>query len=377
MKTFRVGIIGFGFIGKVHAYGYRNLPFFYDPLPLAAEITHVVTSRPETAEKARQVLGAQVAATDYRAVTENPQIDIVHICTPNSEHKDALVSAMRHQKHIFCDKPLVNTSEEAGQIEAALADYRGVAQMTFHNRFYPAMLHARRLVEQGAIGQVLQFRGSYLHSGSADPQAPLRWKLTAAAGGGVIADIASHVLDCLDWLVGPFRSVQAATHIAFPERPLPGDPTRRGKVDAEDCVLIMAELAAGGVGLVEASKIATGTEDELHLEIYGTRGALRFNLMDAHHLEYYDATTPYPPGGSRGWTRIDTGQRYEPPATSFPSPKASIGWLRGHLACLANFLYAVAENRPAEPGLQQGIRIQRLMEAVRRSANEGSRVLVE
>ncbi len=374
MKTYRVGIVGLGAIGKVHAYGYRNLSFFYDPVPLEAEITHVVTARPETAEKARQVVGAPVATTDYRDVTENPDIDIVHICTPNSAHKEALLSAMGHQKHIFCDKPLVNTSEEAGQIEAALADYRGVAQMTFHNRFFPAMIHAKRLVDDGAVGQVLQFRGAYLHSGSADPEAPLRWKLTAAAGGGVIADIASHVLDSLDWLVGPFKSFQATTHIAFAERPLPSDPSGKGTVDAEDCVLIMAELAAGGVGILEASKIATGMEDELRLEIHGSRGALRFNLMDPHRLEYYDATTSYPPGGSRGWTRIDTGQRYEPPAASFPSPKASIGWLRGHVGCLANFLYAVAENRPAEPGLRQGIRIQRLMAAVRRSASEGKRM---
>jgi predicted dehydrogenase len=371
---YRVGIIGVGFIGKVHAYGYRNLSFYYDPVPLEAEITHVVTSRPESAEKARQVVGARFAATDYREVTENPEIDIVHICTPNSAHKEALLSAMRHQKHIFCDKPLVNTSQEADEIEAALEDYRGVAQMTFHNRFFPATIHARRMVEQGAVGDVLQFRGAYLHSGSADRDAPLRWKLTAAGGGGVIADTASHVLDALDWLIGPFRSFRAATHIAFSERPLQGDPNTKGKVDAEDCALVIAELASGGVGILEASKIATGTEDELRLEIHGTRGALRFNLMDPHHLEYYDASVPYPPKGERGWTRIDTGQRYASPATSFPSPKAAIGWLRGHVDCLANFLRAVAENRPAEPGLAQGIRVQRLMAAVRQSARDGRRV---
>ncbi len=376
MNTYRIGIIGFGFIGKVHAYGYRNLPLFYDPVPLEAQISHVITSRPETAEKARRVLGASSAATDYREVTENPTIDIVHICTPNSAHKDALISAIRHQKHIFCDKPLVASGEEADQVEAALAGYRGIAQMTFHNRFFPAMIHARRLVEQGALGQVLQFRAAYLQSGSSDPDAPLRWKLTAAAGGGAIADIGSHVLDAIDWLIGPFESLQAATQIAFSERPLPGDANARGKVDAEDCVLAIARLKSGGVGILEASKIATGTEDELRLEIHGTRGALRFNLMDPHHLEFYDARAAYPPAGSRGWTRIDTGQRYDPPATSFPSHKAATGWLRGHVACLANFLHAVASGRPAQPDLRQGIRVQRLMEALRRSARDGRRVEV-
>jgi predicted dehydrogenase len=376
VNTYRIGIIGFGFIGKVHAYGYRNLPLFYDPVPLEAQISHVITSRPETAEKARRVLGASSAATDYREVTENPTIDIVHICTPNSAHKDALISAIRHQKHIFCDKPLVASGEEADQVEAALAGYRGIAQMTFHNRFFPAMIHARRLVEQGALGQVLQFRAAYLQSGSSDPDAPLRWKLTAAAGGGAIADIGSHVLDAIDWLIGPFESFQAAAQIAFSERPLPGDANARGKVDAEDCVLAIARLKSGGVGILEASKIATGTEDELRLEIHGTRGALRFNLMDPHHLEFYDARAAYPPAGSRGWTRIDTGQRYDPPATSFPSHKAATGWLRGHVACLANFLRAVASGCPAQPDLRQGIRVQRLMEALRRSARDGRRIEV-
>ncbi|MDD4269957.1 MAG: Gfo/Idh/MocA family oxidoreductase [Pirellulaceae bacterium] len=376
MNTYRIGIIGFGFIGKVHAYGYRNLPLFYDPVPLEARITHVVTSRPETAEKARRVLDASSAATDYRAVTENPAIDIVHICTPNSAHKAALLSAIRQQKHIFCDKPLVASGEEADQVEAGLAGYRGIAQMTFHNRFFPAMIHARQLVEQEALGQVLQFRAAYLQSGSADPAAPLRWKLTAAGGGGAIADIGSHVLDAIDWLIGPFESFQAATQIAFPERPLPGGANAKGKVDAEDCVLAIARLKSGGVGILEASKIATGTEDELRLEIHGTRGALRFNLMDPHHLEFYDARAAYPPAGSRGWTRIDTGQRYDPPATSFPSPKAATGWLRGHVACLANFLRAVARGRPAEPDLRQGIRVQRWMEALRRSARDGRRIEV-
>ena len=139
MKTYRVGILGFGFIGKVHAYGYANLPFFYDPVPLAARITHVVTSRMETAEKGRQIVGADVAATDYHAVTENPAIDIVHICTPNHLHKDALLSAMRHQKHVYCDKPLAVTLDDARAIVAAAEARPELTHgMALHCRFVPA-----------------------------------------------------------------------------------------------------------------------------------------------------------------------------------------------------------------------------------------------
>ena len=369
MKLYRVGIIGFGFIGKVHAYGYLNLPLFYDPVPLRAQITHVVTSRPETAEKARETIGAEVAATDFRAVTENPEIDIVHICTPNHLHKEALLSALQHQKHIYCDKPLVATLAEAAEVEHALADYRGVAQMTFQNRFFPATMRARQLIEAGALGRVLGFRACYLHGGSASPAAPLKWKLTAAAGGGVIADLASHVLDLVDWLIGPFGSLSAATHTAYAQRPAADDPARTVPADVEDCVMFLARMQSGALGTIEATKIATGTEDESRLEIHGSRGALRFNSMDPHHLELHDATVADEPlGGLRGWNRIDAGQRYPAPAAAFPSPKAAMGWIRSHVACLENFLEAVAQSRPAQPDLRQGLRVQQLMEGLRQSA---------
>jgi predicted dehydrogenase len=373
VKVHRVGILGFGFIGKVHAYGYASLPFFYDPVPLAARITHVVTSRTDTAQKARATLGADVAATDFREVTENAEIDIVHVCTPNHLHREALLSAMRHGKHIYCDKPLVATIGEADEIRAAMADYRGVAQMTFQNRFFPATMRAKQLVGEGALGEVLQFRACYLHAGSADPMVPLKWRFSAAAGGGVVADLASHVLDLVDWLVGPLHSISSATHIAYAERPSASEPGKTLEVDVEDSAVLLARLPSGSLGTIEVTKLATGTEDELRLEIHGTRGALRFNLMDPHHLEFYDAAAPdRPQGGRRGWTRIDAGQRYPAPASTFPSPKASIGWVRSHVACLANFLQAIAENRPAVPGLDQGIRVQHLMDCVRRSAARGS-----
>ncbi|MFO7905720.1 MAG: Gfo/Idh/MocA family protein [Planctomycetota bacterium] len=365
----RVGILGFGFIGKVHAYAYQTLPFFYDPVPLATRITHVVTSRRETAEQAQRVVGAAHGGTDHRDVTENPEVDIVHVCTPNHLHKDALVSALRHGKHVYCDKPLVAQWSEVEEVLLALQGHQGTTQMTFQNRFFPAILCARQLVEDGGLGEILGFRATYLHSGSVDPDAPLKWKLTARAGGGVIADLGSHVLDLVEHLAGPVESLTATTHIAHADRPTLTDPSTRVPVDAEDSVVMLARLPSGAVGTLEATKIATGSEDELRCEIEGSRGGLRFNLMDPHHLDYYDMSAHVNPSNPvRGWTRLNTGQRYELPATRFPSPKAPIGWIRAHVACLANFLQAVANRRPAAPDLRQGVRVQRLMEAAHRAA---------
>ena len=123
-KVLRVGFVGFGFIGKVHAYCHLNMPLFYDPPPVKTTLAGVCTSRPETAREARERFGFDIATNDFLDITENPDIDIVHICTPNHLHKDALLSAMRHQKHIYCDKPLTATVGEAEEIRDALNDYR-------------------------------------------------------------------------------------------------------------------------------------------------------------------------------------------------------------------------------------------------------------
>ena len=167
----------------------------------------------------------------------------------------------------------------------------------------------------------------------------------------MIADLASHVLDLLHPLVGGYASVMAATQIAYPDRPSADDPKTRVKVEAEDNVVILARTRSGALGTIEATKIATGAEDELRFELHGSTGAIRFNLMDPHHLEIYDATAPgAPQGGRRGWTRIDTGQRYPRPAGKFPSPKASIGWMRSHMAALPISSVASPRTGPPTPG---------------------------
>ena len=372
MNTIKVGIIGFGFIGKVHAYGHLNIPLFYSPCDFRSQIAAVCTSHQETAEKGAAQIGALKAVTDFHEITENPDIDVVDICTPNDRHCEAVLSAIKNQKHIYCDKPLTATYTEALQIQEALKGYKGISQMTLHNRFFPVTLKAKQMIEEGLIGDILEFRGSYLHSGSSDPNAPLKWKLSSEAGGGVIADLGSHILDLMEHLIGPFDALTAATHIAYPDRPSASDPTKRVKVTAEDNMLTTIRLANGAVGNVSASKIATGTEDEVSFEIHGSKGALKLVAGDLHHLFYYDCSRPGKPiGGTRGWTAIDCGGRYEAPAGGFPTPKASIGWLRGHMHCLYNFLSNVSAGRPSSPDLARGIYVQGLMEKVRDAAKSG------
>ena len=188
MKEYRVGIVGAGFIARVHAYGYLNIPLHYDQNEFRARITTVCAAHQSSADKFARQTGAERAVTDFREITENPDIDIVDIATPNSSHLEAILSAMKHGKHIYCDKPLVATMDEAREVEAAAKHYSGTMQMTLQNRFFPATIRAKQLIDEGKLGEILEFRGQYLHSGSSDPNAPLKWKLEA----GTIADLGSH-----------------------------------------------------------------------------------------------------------------------------------------------------------------------------------------
>jgi predicted dehydrogenase len=384
MKQYRVGILGFGFIGKVHAYAVRNLPLFYD-LPFSATVAHVATSSQKTANRAKEQLlqlfpEGVTASVGYEPLIEDDGLDVIAVCTPNNLHLQPVSAALAAGKAVYCDKPLTDTLAAAEEVAAAAEETDSVARlgMVFQNRFFPATREAKRILESDGLGRILAFRGSYLHSGNASPQAPLKWKLDAAVGGGVIADLGSHLIDLLSWLIGPVREVQSRSQIAFPERPSLEDGSKRVTVTGEDAFYALATLEGPRgeqvEGTMEASKLAQGTQDELRIEIHGTEGAIRFNSMQPNFLEVY---VPHSPTGALapgGWSRLDTVQRYEEPARAFPGPKNSVGWLRAHAANFAEFLHAIEEKRPPEPGLAAALGVQQVMHALQEAADKGSRV---
>lgn len=384
MRPYRIGLLGYGFIGKVHAYAIRNLPLFYD-LPAKATVAHVATSSEGSAGVAgaqlRELFDQEVTeSVGYEALMEDDRLDIIAICTPNSLHRDPVMAALAAGKAVYCDKPLTESVASAEAIASA-AEENGVADrlgMVFQNRFFPATMRAKELIDAGALGTLLSYRAGYLHSGNASPETPFKWKLDAGQGGGVIADLGSHLIDLLQWLIGPIDSVQAQTQIAYGERPAPTDREQRLSVTGEDAFYAIgtARGPEGEVvkGTMEASKLALGTEDELRLEIHGNQGALRFNLMQPNYMELYRPGRQAAADGPRlegGWQRLDTVQRYTVPASGFPGPKNSIGWLRAHAANFAAFLQAIDSREPPEPGLPAAMSVQRVMDALGRSADRG------
>lgn len=375
-KKFGVGILGFGFIGKVHAYSYLNLPLFYDPPPCVAQIIGIATSNQATAQKAAKVVPVKFATDDWRKLVERDDIDIINVCTPNASHLPILEAAMAAGKHIYCDKPLARNAGEARRVLELLKTYQGISQMTLQYRFLPATLRARQLVEEGALGKINSFRCVYLHAGYTDPKRPLSWRLSKAqSGGGALYDLGAHIVDLTQHLAGPLDSVLCATETYVKERPLP-DGSGIAPVDVDDQAILLARTKDGALGTIEVSRVATGASDDLRFELHGDRGAMRFHLMEPNWLEFYDNTVPEGPfGGRKGWTRIECVQRYPKPG-GFPGPKFSIGWIRGHLAGIHHFLTAVAEGRPTHPDLADGARLQILLDRCYESAGQSSWVKV-
>jgi len=366
MQTLGVGIIGFGFMGKVHAYNYRSVPFYYDPIPIRTKLIGVADPKGE------QALGSALAdefeffTTDFRDLLAREDIHIIDICSPNSQHTEQLLATMATGKHIYCDKPLAVGEADLDRVEAALRNFQGQGQMALQYRFFPATLRAKQLIEAGFIGNVINFRAAYLHSGSVDPDKPMGWKQLKSEGGGVLQDLGSHLVDLIDHLIGPLASVYAQTHVLYPQR-----PNGQGEivpVETDDMVIMMIKLPNGTMGTIEASKIATGAEDEMRFEIHGDQGALRFNSMDPNYLEAYDRNVPDAPlGGERGWRKIACVQRFEKPG-GFPGPKFSIGWMRAHIHSLHVFLESIATGRQTQPSLQDGLRLQRMLSRAEMSA---------
>lgn len=372
MKTYRIGLVGAGFMGRTHAWAWRSLPFFYDPLDFRCELHGVCTSRPETAQRARETFGCTRTYDTVEAMAADPDIDVLDIASPNSAHLRAILAANAAGKPVYCDKPLTGNLAEAEEIQRRIPDLSRAGQMVFHNRFFPATMRAAALAREGALGTVISFRAVYLHSGNVDPNKAIGWKDQKEYGAGVLWDLGSHILDLLLWIADDRPAdLIARQRILYPERPSKEDPERTITQTGDDQTVILLRTRSGAIGTVEASKIATGAQDDLRLEIHGTRGALRFSLMDPNYLDYFDAADPEAPlGGTSGFRRIHCVQRFDKPVV-FPSPKASIGWLRGHLHCLYSFIRAWHDGVPFEPSLARGVEVERWLAAAERSAQTG------
>ncbi|MBQ3063264.1 MAG: Gfo/Idh/MocA family oxidoreductase [Clostridia bacterium] len=373
MKNLKIGLLGFGAMGKTHTYAVKNLPFYFDALPFTATVAGVATRHAESAKRAAAAFDIPLATEGEDDLIYNKDIDIIDICTPNICHFESAKKALLAGKHVYLEKPLTATDAEAASL-AALAKETGLTCMTvFNNRHLAAVTRAKQLIDEGRLGRILHFDVQYLHNSCLDKARTVGWKQDAdiCGEGGVLFDLGSHALDLAVYLCGKLRTVQGRGQIGVDTHRLPDGSA--WQTNAPEAFYMTVETLSGAVGMLTVSKLTQGASDDLSFAIYGEKGALRFSLMQPNYLYFYDTEAPAAPiGGTRGFTAIECVGRYAPPAGKFPAPKAPTGWLMGHVMSMYRFLDAVAAGKPASPDFADGAYVQHLMSRLLDSAKDGS-----
>lgn len=362
MDELRVGVVGYGFMGRAHIYGYRTIPLYYSDLPFKIRLMGICDTVPGVAQKAAEQLGFDFATTDPDDIFNCPDIDLVDICTPNIYHKDGILKALAAGKNVYCDKPLAASYNEAKEILKALENTSVTTQMALQYRCYPATMRAHELIAEGRLGKIFSFRATDLHASGVDPKKPIGWKQDKKyGGGGVLFDLGSHAIDLVYFMLGEYDSVMAETVVVYPERP--DASGNMVKINADEIAFLLAKMKNGATGTIEASKMATGTQDEVRLEIHGEKGAIYFNSMRPNELLFYDNTRKECAlGGDRGFTAIECVHRYPSPGGKFPGPKFPLGFMRAHVHSLFNFVMNAYNKKQSSPSFAEGAYVQYVME---------------
>ena len=376
----RVAMIGTGFMGTVHSHAWRSVAHVF---PVRAVERSVVCGRdPERTEEAATRLGWTRAETDWRRVIEDETIDIVDICAPGDAHMDIAIAALDAGKHVICEKPLANTVAEAELMVRAAdaAASRGIAAMVaFNYRRVPAVAYARALVAEGRLGEIRHVRGLYLQDWIADASFPLVWRLQKErAGSGSLGDIGAHVIDAAEYVTGQrFDEVSATLHTFVTQRPLAstsvglsavgGDD--KGEVTVDDAALVTGRMTGGALATIEATRFATGRKNAMRLEVNGSLGSIAFDFESMNELNFYDANDP---GRDAGFRRVYVTEPDHPYAAAWWPPGHGLGYDHAFVNELGDFLTDLAEGRQPQPSFEDGLHLQRVLDASERSSDNGS-----
>ena len=371
MPKIRIGLIGYGGIGRVHAAAYRAIPFHYGLSADSIEIAAVATTRRETAKRAAEEIGCDFFTDDYRELLGRADIDAVDICTPNNSHHEIVLAAAEAGLHIYCEKPLAMNAAEAAGMAGAVRTAGVKAQVTFNFRFFPAVMRAKQLVEAGFLGRVFSFRGRYHRSSYIDSDKPMSWRLRReVTGGGALFDLGSHILDLLYYVLGDFDAVSGTLDTLIKERPRATGSAESAPVDVDDIALLHVRAADGTLGTVEISRMGTGATNDLTFEIFGQQGAIRFDLSEPSWLYVYDARDAERPlGGERGFRKIEAASRYD--GQRAPDWTMTPDFMRSHAECQYQFIRSIWDDKTPAPSFDDGVHVQKIMAAAEASSKNG------
>ncbi len=368
-KKINVGIVGFGYMGKMHAMCYDNIKYYYNSNVDVNLYGVVTTKKPEELPVKFEKYFSTVDE-----MLEDGQVDAIDICGPNFGHKEVLLKAIEKKKHIYCEKPLTLDLASANEVMNFVREmkYDKVNRVTFEYRFVPAIMRARQIIGEGGIGKIIHFNFKYYGCEFLDPNRPISWQSTKElSGGGVLYAMGTHSIDLIRYLVGEVKEVFAQKKTHFKRRPLKEDLSRKEKVEIEDIINVQLTCQEDIMGSLLLSQVAAGSGIDFTFEIYGEMGALKFDHTNANVIYYYNqADAKEPTGGYGGFKAIETTQKYGSKAI-FPPPRVTIDWSRYHIASIFDFLQGIETGKQVRPDMEDGYRVQRITDAIYKSADSG------
>jgi len=379
-RTLNVGLIGHSFMGKAHSNAWRQAPRFFD-LPAGVCLHTICGRNPATTRAAAARFGWGKVSTDWRAVVSDPGIDIIDICTPNDSHAEIAIEAARHGKAILCEKPLAMNPVQASAMVAAVKKAK-VANMVCHNyRRIPAIALAKRMIGRGDLGdRIYHYRARYAQDWLTDPALPLNWRLQAkTAGSGAHGDIGAHIIDLARYLVGEIGEVCGLMETFVKERPALSGPgmkagKKTGKVTVDDAVSWIGRFKNGAIANLEATRFAHGRKNHITIEINGSGGSLVFNFEDMNRLQFYRAGDP---PDARGFRDILVTGGDHPYGDAWWPPGHILGYEHTFVNTFADFIRAVVDRRGVHPTFEDGLRNERVLSAIGRSAKTRQWVKVD
>jgi len=366
MTTLGIGVIGMGWMGQVHSRSYGMVTQRFPDSGLQPRLIICSDNIEARAQHAQRILGFESSTTRWQDVIEHPDVQIVNIATPNNLHVDIVRAAAQAGKHIFCEKPVGRNPQETAEIEALAREAGVLTFVGFNYRWSPMVMHAKKLIDEGKLGTLTQFRGRFFSMYGSDPMGLLSWRFNKEISGfGVLGDIMAHVMDMALVMTGPVKRLVSNSHTFIPERPIPipgkgthysvGQPDDpKGAVTNEDYVGALLEFENGVRGSVEVSRTIFGPKNQFGFEINGTKGAISWDFERMNELQLY---LPTDDGLHDGFIRLVSGDQYPYHGNFNPGEGSGLGYEDMKVIEAYHFLKAVAEGEQIAPSFADALAV--------------------
>jgi len=377
-KPIRIGLVGGGFMAKAHSNAFHTIPYIYNNDIYVPELVMIGTSTAEKAAACAERYGYSRSCAGYREIVESNEIDVVDVCAPDKMHKEITLEALKHGKHVLCEKPLALNSSDALEMLNA-AKKAGVRAMCgFNYRFISAVVLARNLIKSGKMGRVYHFNGQYMQDVGYDEDTPVEklWYAHGSKSSGVSLGIGVHLIDMARFLVGEITEVSGMTPNYTPHR---NSRNGRTQVDKEEDMLAMVSFDSGATGLLRASAISAGRKNRLAWEISCSKGTLSFDMENLNNLDVFHKESPMQE--ISGFTRINVTQvdRNHPFMDVWWPRGHIVGWEHAHINEIAHFLHCIAHDEDLTPrgaDFEDGYKTILIIDSLRKAAQEKRTVVI-